>query len=184
MVEKSGRNICANSNTNSNTNPTKNANTKRNQNQKLRTVRMIADYQFGHGAGKVVFPDNCRFILSSKGRVRQVIDGETGERIATVKADSGWFTISIGAAKKLYAKFPYPRLRVVVLNDVSEFIAKGGNVFAKHVVDVDTNIRPRDEVIVVNESDELLSTGRAVLSAKEMVEMNRGMAVSVRWGVE
>ena len=153
-------------------------------NLKLKTVRMVADYQFGYGAGKIIFPDNCRFILSSKGRVRQVIDGDSGERIATVKADSGWFTISISAAKKLYAEFPYPKLRVVVLNEVSEFIAKGGNVFAKHVVDVDKNIRPRDEVIVVNEADELLSTGRAVLSAKEMIEMGRGMAVNVRWGVE
>jgi uncharacterized protein with predicted RNA binding PUA domain len=146
----------------------------------LKTVRVMADYQFGSGAGKVLFPESCEFILSTKGRVRQVIDGV---RIATVKADSGWLTISIEGAIRLHSLFHYPKLRTVVLNDVSEFIKEGGNVFSKHVVDVDSLIRAYDEVLVVDEDDNLLATGKAVLSAKEMLEMKRGMAVSVRWGI-
>ncbi|AEA47037.1 PUA domain-containing protein [Archaeoglobus veneficus] len=146
----------------------------------LRLVRVIADYQFGRGAGKALFPETCSFILSSTGRVRQVVDGV---RIATVKPDSGLLTISIEGARRLHKTFPYPKLRVCVRNDVSEFIAKGKSVFAKHVVDVDEKIRPNDEVIVVNEKDELLATGKAILAAKEMLEMKRGVAVSVRQGV-
>jgi len=146
----------------------------------LKSVRMLADYQFGRGAGKILFPDSCEFIFSTKGRVRQVIDGV---RIATVKADSGWLTISIEGAKRLHSFFPFPKLRVVVMNDISEFIKTGGNVFAKHVVDVDKSIRAYDEVLVVDENDNLLATGKAVLGAKEMIEMERGMAVNVRWGI-
>ncbi|HID43427.1 MAG TPA: pseudouridine synthase [Archaeoglobaceae archaeon] len=148
---------------------------------RLKSVRMIADYQFGRGAGRILFPDSCEFILSTKGRIRQVIDGV---RIATVKADSGWLTISIEGARRLHSFFPFPKLRVVVMNEVSEFIKACGNVFAKHVVNVDGSIRANDEVLVVDENDELLATGKAVLSAKEMVEMRRGMAVNVRWGVK
>lgn len=148
---------------------------------RLKSVRMIADYQFGKGAGKILFPDSCEFILSTKGRIRQVLDGV---RIATVKADSGWLTISIEGAKRLHSFFPFPKLRVVVMNEVSEFIKAGGNVFAKHVVNVDDSIRANDEVLVVDENDNLLATGKAVLCAKEMIEMKRGMAVSVRWGVD
>jgi uncharacterized protein with predicted RNA binding PUA domain len=143
---------------------------------------MIADYQFGRGAGKVLFPETCRFIISSTGRVRQIMDNK--ERIATLKADSGWFTLSIEGAKRLHSFFPYPKLRVVVMDEVSEFIARGKSVFAKHVVDADRNIRANDEIIVVNTEDELLATGKAVLSAFEMLEMQRGMAVKVRQGVE
>lgn len=145
-------------------------------------IRMIADYQFGRGAGKVLFPETCRFIISSTGRVRQIMDNK--ERIATLKADSGWFTLSIEGAKRLHSFFPYPKLRVVVMDEVSEFIARGKSVFAKHVVDADRNIRANDEIIVVNTEDELLATGKAVLSAFEMLEMQRGMAVKVRQGVE
>ena len=148
----------------------------------LRMVRMIADYQFGKGAGKVLFPDTCRFLLSTTGKIRQIVD--RGVRIATMKADSGWFTLSIEGAKRLHAFFPYPKLRVVVDDAVSEFIAAGRSVFAKHVVDVDRSIRANDEILVVNTKDELLATGRALLSAFEMLEMQRGVAVKVRQGVK
>jgi uncharacterized protein with predicted RNA binding PUA domain len=149
----------------------------------LRTVRVIADYQFGKGAGRVLFPDTCKFVLSpTTGRIRQIKD--RGVRIATLKADSGWFTLSIEGARRLHEAFEYPKLRVVVLKDVAEFIAEGKSVFAKHVVDVDPSIRANDEVIVVDEDDNLLATGRAVLSAKEMLEFRRGVAVSVRQGVK
>jgi uncharacterized protein with predicted RNA binding PUA domain len=147
---------------------------------KLRVVRAIADYQFGKGAGKALFPDSCRFILSPKNRIRQIINDV---RIATLKADSGWFTLSIEGARRLHAFFPYPKLRVVVMNDVANFIASGKNTFAKHVVDVDGSIRANDEVIVVDENDNLLATGKAILSAREMIEMKRGVAVSVRQGI-
>ena len=149
----------------------------------LKMVRVIADYQFGRGAGKALFPDSCKFLLSpTTGKVRQIKD--KGVRIATLKADTGLFTLSIEGAKRLHNAFPYPKLRVVVLKDVAEFIAEGRSVFAKHVVDVDPNIRANDEVIVVDEDDNLLATGRAVLSAKEMIEFERGVAVAVRQGIK
>ncbi len=149
----------------------------------LRTVRVIADYQFGEGAGRILFPDTCKFVLSpTTGRIRQIKD--RGVRIATLKADSGWFTLSVEGARRLHEAFEYPKLRVVVLKDVAEFIAEGKSVFAKHVVDVDPNIRANDEVIVVDVDDRLLATGRAVLSAKEMLEFSRGVAVSVRQGIK
>ncbi len=144
-------------------------------------VRRIADYQFGRGAGKVLFPDTCKFILSTTGKVRQIVDG--GVRIATMKADSGWFTLSIEGARRLHSFFKYPKLRVVVDDRVSEFIASGKSVFAKHVIEVDDRIRANDEVIVVDTKDNLLATGRAVLSAFEMIEMTRGVAVKVRQSV-
>ncbi|HIP63250.1 MAG TPA: pseudouridine synthase [Archaeoglobus profundus] len=149
----------------------------------LRMVRVIADYQFGKGAGKVLFPDTCKFVLSpTTGRIRQIKD--KGVRIATLKADSGWFTLSIEGARRLHKAFEYPKLRVVVMKEVGKFIAEGRNVFAKHVVDVDPEIRANDEVLVVDEDDNLLATGKAILCAKEMLEFKRGVAVSVRQSIK
>jgi uncharacterized protein with predicted RNA binding PUA domain len=151
--------------------------------EKIRIVRAVADYQFGVGAGRALFPDSCRFIISPKtGRIRQVTDG--GIRIATLKPSSGWLTVSIEGARRLHKAFAYPKLRVVVMNEVGEFIAAGKNVFAKHVVTADEKIRAEDEVIVVNQNDELLATGRAVLGYVEMLDFQRGVAVDVRVGIK
>ena len=147
----------------------------------LRTIRILADYQFGNGAGKALFPKECKVQYSSTGRIRQVFDNDV--RIVTLKADTGLFTLSIEGARRLHRFFKYPKLRVVVLNEISEFIARGGNVFAKHVVDVDLNIRAGDEVLVVNQDDVLLATGKAKLCAKEMLEFERGVAVATRKGI-
>jgi len=144
----------------------------------LRTVRLIADYQFCRGAGNALFPDTCRFILSRTGRIRQIVDRDA--RVATLKADTGLLTLGIEGAVRLHKAFKYPVFRVCVCNEVSEFIAAGRSVFSKHVVDAWEEIRPGDEVIVVNEDDELLATGRAVLSACEMLEFMRGVAVETR----
>jgi len=43
-------------------------------------------------------------------------------------------------------------------------------------------IRAGDEVLVVDEDDALLATGKAVLSPLEMLQIRRGVAVSVRSG--
>jgi predicted RNA-binding protein (TIGR00451 family) len=76
-----------------------------------------------------------------------------------------------------------PRLRIIVLNEISEFIKKGRNVFCKHVVDIDENLRPLDEVIVVNQNDELLAIGRLKLPISYVKSFSSGVAVNVRKGV-
>ncbi|HDN66033.1 MAG TPA: pseudouridine synthase, partial [Methanosarcinales archaeon] len=39
----------------------------------LRKARIVADYQFGRGAGYSLFPDDVSFRLSTTGRIRQVL---------------------------------------------------------------------------------------------------------------
>ena len=53
---------------------------------------------------------------------------------------------------------------------------------AKHVVKADRDIRPKDEVIVVDEEGGVLAVGHAILSGDEMTVFRRGVAVKVRHG--
>ncbi len=72
----------------------------------------------------------------------------------------------------------------VKLEDFAEpFVAKGRSAFAKHVIDVDLEIRPQEEVIVISQKNEVLAVGRALLSGTEMKAFNKGIAVRVRRGV-
>jgi uncharacterized protein with predicted RNA binding PUA domain len=73
---------------------------------------------------------------------------------------------------------------VTVQDDVSEFIADGGDVFAAHVVRAHGDIRAKDEVIVIDKNRRVLAVGRAVLSGEEMTSFKRGVAVKVRRGAK
>jgi uncharacterized protein with predicted RNA binding PUA domain len=145
-----------------------------------RQVQVIADFQFGSGAGRALFPDGCEFILSRTGRIRQVT--LEGKRLATVRAQNGRLTLGIEGALRLIEVLPPPAYRVVVLDEVAEFISQGKNTFAKHVIAADPAIRSGDEVMVVSGDDTLLATGSAVLSGLEMLIFKYGVAVKVRQG--
>ncbi len=152
-----------------------------NTNPHLKRVRTIADYQFGKGAGCALFPDNVEFQMSSTGRVRQILF--EGKRIATVKAHDGMLTLGIAGAVRLHDFLKFPGNRVIVNSDSAPFVSKGKNAFAKHVVGSDPDIRAGEEVMVVDENDNLLATGKAVLCALEITEFKKGMAVEVRSGM-
>ncbi|OFV67871.1 MAG: PUA domain protein [Candidatus Syntrophoarchaeum caldarius] len=73
-------------------------------------------------------------------------------------------------------------MRVVVADEAVPFVRDGRSAFAKHVVAVDDAIRPFDEVLIVDRFDNLIGTGKALLSACEITSFMRGVAVDVRSG--
>jgi uncharacterized protein with predicted RNA binding PUA domain len=148
----------------------------------LKRARIIADYQFGRGAGDALFPDDTTYSLSKTRRLRYLYSGE--ERIVTVRASDNLLTLSMLGARRLHALFQSPRLRVVASDDAAPFITKGGNLFAKHVVSVDEEIRAGEEVLVVDCQDRLLATGTTVLAPEEMLQIKRGLAVQTRKAAE
>ena len=143
-------------------------------------MQVIADFQFGQGAGLALFPEGCEAILSRTGRVRQI--SLDGNRLATVRAMDGRLTLGIEGALRLLSCMAPPAYRVTVAADVAEFVRQGKNTFAKHVIAADPDIRAGDEVMVVDDQDQLLATGSALLSGEEMLLFNYGVAVKVRQG--
>ncbi len=147
----------------------------------FRRIRSVADYQFGKSIGAKLFPENVEIIRSKRtGRIRYVYFD--GKRLVTLRPTDGLFSLSIAGAKRIVENASSAKCLVIVMDDVSKFIAEGGDVFAKHVVKADCGIRPKDEVIVVDERGEVLAVGRAVLSGEEMIVFMRGVAVKVRRG--
>ena len=148
----------------------------------LKRARIIADFQFGRGCGRALFLEETTFTLSKTRRLRQLFS--SGRRIATVRARDGLLTLSILGAERIYDALPEGRLRVKVSDEAAPYVAKGGTAFARHVVEVDPEIRAGEEVLVVDEDGKLIATGKATLSPQEMLELNRGSAVMVRDGIE
>jgi conserved protein with predicted RNA binding PUA domain len=146
-------------------------------------VRSVADYQFGKGVGAKLFPDNIEIQLSPRtGRIRYI--SLNGERLATLRPTDGLLSLSIKAAQTMAEKAPEAKCFVTVQNDVAKYIAKGGDVFAVHVVKVDEEVGAKDEVIAVDENGQVLAVGRTLLSSGEIKAFKTGAAVKTRHGTK
>ena len=147
----------------------------------LSTLRTIADYQFGAGAGEALFPpaESLQVTRTSSGRPRQV-HADAG-RIVSFGTD-GRFTLGLEGGRRLAEALDHPAYRVVVDDESEPFVREEKNVFAKFVLEAGPEIRPGDEVLVVHERGELLAVGRAELAAAAIADFETGMAVNVREG--
>jgi archaeosine synthase len=133
-------------------------------------VRATADYQFGRGAGEALVPEHARL----KGKpYRLILCSIDGEQVCSYVAESGALSLTLAGGRLLV-----PLNRYWVRLDVPRI--KGGSIFAVGIQEADYAIRPGDEVIVINNSNEVIAVGRSEMSGREMCELKRGRAVSVR----
>jgi predicted RNA-binding protein (TIGR00451 family) len=147
-----------------------------------RRIRMIAAFQFGKGAERF-FPRTVRIVKSPHThKIRHIYSDNV--LIATLRAKDGFLALTLDGGRALKRILHPPRHRVRVVRGIEEFILRGGDVFAKHVVSVDPELRPEEEVLVVDSRDRLLAVGRSFFNAGEMLSFRVGVAVKVRHGAE
>ena len=144
-------------------------------------LRTVADYQFGTGAGRALFPDDetLTVLRSSTGRPQQVREDD-GTRLVSYTVE-GRFTLGTAGGEQLHAALDRPRVEVG--DESVPFVRDGKNAFAKFVRAVDDDIRPGDEVLVTYDGA-LLAVGKAELPAAGMRDFETGVAVKVREGNE
>jgi predicted RNA-binding protein (TIGR00451 family) len=151
--------------------------------ESLARVRAIANYQFENEVGSILFPDDTKITYSKKtGRLRHFY--LEGAVIATLRPTDGFLSLTLVGAKRLVLALTSSRFRVVVREDVVNFVAEGGDVFARHVIEADSHLRAGEEVLVNSPKGDLVAVGKALLTGKEMLGFKRGVAVKVRKGVD
>ncbi len=119
---------------------------------------MIADYQFGKGIGKELFPEGSTFQLSRTKRVRQVL--HSGKRMATSRAKDGFFTLSIEGASIVHRLLPGKKFRVVISEEAAPFVEKGKTAFIKHVVEIDPELRTFANINTVDEMQHIMISSK------------------------
>ena len=150
----------------------------------LRKVKAICDYQFD--------PEITDILFSNKEEIRVERSKNTNKiryiylkdnLLLTLRPSNGFFTLSLFSAKKIIDNTTPPKLRAIVSTEISDFIKKGRNVFCKHIINIDENLRPMDEVIVVDQNDELLAIGRLKIPIDYVKTFKNGVAINVRKGI-
>ncbi|ARS89478.1 archaeosine synthase subunit alpha [Natrarchaeobaculum aegyptiacum] len=132
------------------------------------TVRAIADYLLGDGAGDEIFDD---IQTTSRYPKIQVRDREDTQ-LATMVPQYGTLSFTLEGAKR-WVDSDVPVKRA----EIDGFVPHG-SVLAPGVVDADENIRVGDEVVV--EGPKAFGIGRAEMFGREMAESTRGIAVEIR----
>jgi len=84
---------------------------------------------------------------------------------------------------RLLKEFKDEMRYMIMINEEAEpFIREGKTIFSKFVLELDTNIRGEDEVLIINEGKEPVALAKTILGAKEIKEFKKGAAAKNRWG--
>ena len=151
----------------------------RKRDQDVLRVCAVLDVQFGKGVGDVLNGKRIDLVKSERtGKIRNVIID--GMHAFSMRAGDGRFTLKLQGGRLLLEVLKPPKMRVEIDDEPAEFAAKGNNVFAKFVRECDPDIRPGDDVLVVNSRGELAAVGRALMNREEMLAFKRGVAVRVK----
>ncbi|SDJ89043.1 tRNA-archaeosine synthase [Halovenus aranensis] len=132
------------------------------------TIRAVADYQFGEGAGDELFGEFRTGARYPKLRVNST----DGEQLAMLVAQYGVLSLTLAGARR-WVDSDVATKRV----EIDSFVPHG-SVLAPGVRDASPEIRPGDEIVI--EGPKAFAVGRAHMSGPEMVESSRGIASSVR----
>jgi archaeosine synthase len=132
------------------------------------TIRAVADYQFGDGAGDDLFES-----FQTEARYPKLrVNATDGEQLAMLVAPYGVLSMTLAGARQ-WVESSVPTKRI----EIDAFVPHG-SVLAPGILDASDDIRPGDEVVI--EGNKAFAVGRAEMSGPEMVESSRGIASSVR----
>ena len=132
------------------------------------TLRAVADYQFGRGAGDALFAD-----IQVKARYPKLKAHDAdGEQLAALVPNYGVLSLTLAGARR-WVDSDAPTKRV----EIDDFVPHG-SVLAPGVVNASEAIRVGDEVVI--EGPQAFAVGRAEMNGPEMVESTRGIASTVR----
>jgi 7-cyano-7-deazaguanine tRNA-ribosyltransferase len=102
----------------------------------------------------------------------------------TLIPTTGLLAPTMDGAKVLLEYGIPEQYKVIMENEAAEYIAKGKSTLAKFVHSVNPTLKAGEEVLIFNEENQLVGVGRSVLTAREMKELDRGVAVSTRHSLE
>lgn len=118
-------------------------------------LRARAAYQWDWSVARALIPGPEGFMVDIvRGRMRYVL--MEGSVYLTLRPNDGLFSPSLAAARRIIAASEPPRYRIIIRGDREV----RGSILARDVAGMDPELRPGDEVVIVDENDALVGVGR------------------------
>ncbi len=144
-----------------------------------RKLRAVLTYQWGPEVASMVNLEGLIIDISrSTGKIRHVKLGS--EIIFTLVPTTGLFTATYEGGFQLLKHNLDSKYIVRLDDEVREYVADGKSALAKFITHANPNLRAGEEVVVVDSSNTLLGVGKALLTGREMIAFQRGVAVNIR----
>lgn len=143
--------------------------------RELWVLRARAAYQWDWRVAEALLPGTRGFRADVvRGRIRYIIMG--GMVYLTLRPNDGLLSPSRMAAERIIEASDPPRYRVVVRGDREI----RGSILVRDVVSIDPDLRPGDEVVVVDVDDKLIGVGRLRVPLAMLEGLVYGEVVRVR----
>ena len=136
----------------------------------LYRFRAIANYQFGYGAGEILFPENTEFRFKGFNEVAEY----NNKQLASLARESGLLTLSLEGALRLIEKFTVNR----VVFDGDDLV--GSALYCSGISEASSTIIPGDDIFVFNKENRFLGIGKTNLTGFELKELKYGLGVALR----
>ena len=149
----------------------------------LDLVRRLADSQFGEGSGNALIPPGRAAVLNkapSIDRMDEIIC--EGKTLANIRYDMGRGWVLVNRMQSAMRIAPVATKGYVICADSAvPFVQDSKNLMAPGVDDAHPDIVPGDEVIIMTKDRKAVATGAARMTAREMIDSERGLAVKTKW---
>ncbi|HDI02301.1 MAG TPA: hypothetical protein ENF93_01505 [Ignisphaera sp.] len=146
-------------------------------------LKTLLAYQYGIKAAEALDVFNIEDLLicisSATGRIR-TLKMSDGTILFTLRASDYMILPHLVFAQVLKEFLPFPKYRVIIVNEMVEDVLEGWTIFSRHVLNADEEIRAGDEVLIVTEDDELIAVGRALIGYDEIITADYGAAITIR----
>ena len=139
-------------------------------------IKHTMDALFGVGTSKYLPRDTVITYSKRTGRIQHVY--KNTKLLCTLRIDGG-LAITPFFAQLLLKSKKFIENCVKIDEDSKRFVEKGSSVFCKHVIWCGNNVMIGSDVPVLYK-DKVVAVGKAVLSAKMIKSLNRGVAIKVR----
>jgi uncharacterized protein with predicted RNA binding PUA domain len=143
---------------------------------------MSVNYIFGKDICSVLPFNEVKFSFSRRtGRLKQVFHKEV--LFASLRSDGSIALTVYGAT--ILVKHPLFLKNCIIVEDGPDiFVSSGKSLFAKHIISCGDNIHPGSDVTILNKHNHVIAVGKAILSAKMMRTLKRGVAVKIRESIK
>jgi len=122
-----------------------------------------------------------RFEFSKQtGRLRYIHKGK--DPFLTIIPTTGWIVPSLEAFEIIKQVSEPPKYRVIVSDDAAKFASEGKSVFTHHIIEIDRNLRPNDEVMIVDQQDRIAALGKLNFPIQYITNERNGVAVKNKKG--
>ncbi len=147
--------------------------------EEMEQVLQTIQFLFGRNATKYL-RDLSVERSKNTGMIRKVFS--KGKLIGVIRPEDGFFLPNVRGASLIKKGLEQGSCRVVISDEAVEPVSKGRSVFSKFVLEIDRNLKPYQEVIVVDKRDDVIAVGKLLLAPSEVKDFKHHVVVKVRHG--